>query len=235
MPSPFLNGRVVKVRSKLKTYFITGLLVIVPMALTAYILWVIITMMDGLLNLLPPRLRPTAYLPFPIPGLGLIMTVFLILFVGLITRSVLGKKLVGIGEWIVGKIPMVRSIYQATKQLTEAIFLPKSDSFRNVVLIQYPRKGIYSLGFVTGVSKGEIQGKTPSKVINVFVPTTPNPTSGYYILVPEEDTIPLDMTVEDAFKLIISGGMVTPPASSIKPPEPDQIEGVREGAGSARA
>jgi uncharacterized membrane protein len=107
---------------------------------------------------------------------------------------------------------MVRSIYQAAKQLSEAIFLPKSEGFRRVVLIEYPRKGVYSLGFVTGVARGEIQERTQARVINVFVPTTPNPTSGWYILVPEKDTVPLTMTAEDAFKLIISGGMLTPPS-----------------------
>ena len=199
-------------RSKIKAYFITGLIAVVPIALTGYILWALITLMDGFLNLLPPKLHPSTYLEYEIPGLGLIMTIILIFIVGVITRSVLGKKLVGIGEWIVGKIPMVRTIYQAAKQLSEAIFLPKSEGFRRVVLIEYPRRGINSLGFVTGETRGEVQDRTPSKVLNIFVPTTPNPTSGYYIVVPEKDTIPLSMTVEDAFKLIISGGMVAPPS-----------------------
>lgn len=198
-------------RSRLKTYFITGLIVLVPIVLTGYILWVLITLMDDFLNILPPKLHPATYLPWRIPGLGLILTVLLIFFVGLITRSVMGRKLVNLGEYLVSKIPMVRNIYQATKQLSEAIFLPKSEGFRRVVLIEYPRKGLYSLGFVTGITQGEVQDKTQAKVINVFVPTTPNPTSGYYILVPEKDALPLSITVEDAFKLIISGGMVAPP------------------------
>lgn len=198
-------------RSWIRNNIITGLIVVVPIALTGYILWLLISLMDGFLNLLPPKLHPNAYLPWRVPGLGVILTVVLIFVVGMITRSVLGKKLVALGEWVVGKIPWVRNIYQAAKQLSEAIFLPKSEGFRRVVLIEYPRRGIYSLGFVTGVTRGEIQERTEAHLINVFVPTTPNPTSGYYILVPEPDTMPLAMTVEDAFKLIISGGMVTPP------------------------
>jgi uncharacterized membrane protein len=205
-------------RSRLKMYFITGLLVVVPVALTGYILWILISLMDGVLNVLPSKLHPNTYLPFRMPGLGLIMTVILILLTGMVTRSVLGKKVVSLGEWAVGKIPMVRNIYNALKQLTEAIFMPRSEGFRRVVLIEYPRKGIFSLGFVTGVTRGETQQKTQSQVINVFVPTTPNPTSGYYIMVPEQDAWPLKMSVEDAFKIIISGGMVTPQPKEEKAP-----------------
>jgi uncharacterized membrane protein len=200
------------VRSHLKQWFLTGLVVVVPISLTAYILWFIIHLMDGLLRVLPGGLHPNTYLPVEVPGLGAMLTVLLILVVGLLTRSFLGKKLVGRWEWVVGKIPMVRNIYQATKQLAEAVFVPKSQGFRKVVLVEFPRKGIYSVGFLTGVAEGEVQARTRERVVNVYVPTTPNPTTGFYILVPEGEVRPLEMTVEDAFKLIVSGGMIVPPA-----------------------
>ena len=171
-------------------------------------------MVDRVLNYLPLKFHPDTYLPFHIPGLGLIATVVLIFIVGVLTQSLLGRKLFPIGEWVVSKIPVVRNIYLAIKQLVEAIFAQNSRGFKRVVLVEGPRKGIWIVGFLTGVTEGEVQDKTKERVVNVFVPTTPNPTTGLYLLVPEKDVITLDMTVEDAFKLIMSGGIVTPPRQS---------------------
>ncbi len=198
-----------RIKHHLRTYFLTGLLVVVPVGITLYVLKIVIGWADSLVALLPPRLHPNSYLPFPIPGLGLIITALFIMSVGIVTTNFIGKRMVALGEQIVDKIPLVRSIYVAVKQLLETIFSRDKESFKRVVMVEYPRKGIHSIGFVTGVSKGEIQDKTGQKVLNVFVPTAPNPTSGYLIMVPEDDTIPLDMDVETAFKMVLSGGMIT--------------------------
>ncbi len=198
-------------KKHIKKYFITGLLATIPITLTLYILGTFIGVMDKVLKYVPPKFHPDTYLPFHVPGLGLIATVVLIFVVGVLTQSFLGKKVVSIGEWIVYKIPLVRNIYTGIKQLVDAIFMHNSKNFKRVVMVEYPRRRLWVIAFVTGVSEGEVQSKTKIKTINVFVPTTPNPTSGFYILVPEKDIVNLDMTVEDAFKLIISGGILTPP------------------------
>ena len=197
-------------RKKIKNTFLTGIAVIIPIGLTVYILFFLISIMDNLLKIVPARFQPDNLFNFHIPGLGVIFTLILIFIVGLVTKSYLGNKLVRLGEWFVNKIPFVRSIYQAIKQLVDAIFSDKSQSFKKVVIVEYPRKGMYVIALVTGESKGEVQTKMAQKCINLFVPTTPNPTSGFYIMVPEDDVINMDMTVEEAFKLIISGGIVAP-------------------------
>ena len=198
-------------KNRIKNYFITGLLATIPIGVTIYILRVVIGMMDNILKILPSKFHPDTYLPFHIPGLGSIATVVLIFIIGVLTQSFLGRKVVSIGEWILSKIPLVRNIYIAIKQLTGAIFVQNSKEFKRVVMVEYPRKELWVIGFVTGITEGEVQTKTKKRVVNVFVPTTPNPTSGFYLLVPEKDIISLDMTVEDAFKLVVSGGIVSPP------------------------
>ncbi|MBN2254429.1 MAG: DUF502 domain-containing protein [Deltaproteobacteria bacterium] len=197
-------------KKAIKNIFLTGIIAIIPVGLTSYIIYLMIRMMDNLLKVIPPRYHPDQLLPFHIPGLGVIFTLILIFIVGLIVKSYIGKKAVDLGEWILGKIPFVSGIYIALKKLAETIFSDKSQSFRRVVLIEYPRKGLYSVAFVTGLSKGEVQAKTEDVMLNLFVPTTPNPTSGFYIMIPESEVINLTMTVEEAFTLIMSGGIVTP-------------------------
>jgi len=199
-----------KIRKNIKGVFLTGIAAIIPVGVTFYILYLIIGMMNKLVKIIPARFHPDQILPFHLPGLGIIITLILIFTVGLVTKSYLGKKLVSLGERMVGKIPLVRGIYNALKQLVDAVFSDKGQSFKKAVLIEYPREGLYSIAFVTGVSRGEVQVKTAQKCVNVFVPTTPNPTSGFYIMVPESDAIGLDMSVEEAFTLIISGGIVSP-------------------------
>jgi len=190
-------------KARLKKYFFSGLLVVVPVSLTVYILAFIINFTD---NLYPIVER---YLPFNVPGFGIIITFCIIFGVGIITTNFLGRRLVSIGEKVIVRIPLVKEIYQSIKQIAEAIFSLEHKSFRRVVLIEYPRKGIFTIVFVTGVAKDEIQAKTGRKLINVFVPTTPNPTSGFYLMVPEEEVIELDISAEEAFKLIVSGGMAS--------------------------
>lgn len=188
-------------KAKLRKYFFSGLLVVIPISLTVYILYKLIELTD--------KLYPIAYLPFYLPGVGIILTFCIILLIGIITTNFLGKKMISLGERIIDRIPLVKAIYNPIKQIFEAIFSMEEKSFRRVVLIEYPRKGIFTMAFVTGIAKGEIQKKTKSRVLNIFVPTTPNPTSGFYLMVPEEDVTELDLTVEEAFRLIVSGGMAS--------------------------
>jgi len=167
--------------------------------------------MDAILKYVPPKYLPETYLHMDIPGFGLILVLLLIFIVGLLFRNIVGRKIVHLSENIVHRIPFVRILYSGIKQLVEAFFIQKNDAFRRVALVEYPRRGLYVIGFITGESKGEIQTKTNKKMMNLFIPTTPNPTSGFYILIPEDELITLDMSVDDAFKLIISGGIFSPP------------------------
>jgi uncharacterized membrane protein len=197
-------------RKKIKSILLTGFAAMIPVGVTLYIIAFLIRTMDNLVKIIPHRFQPDELLGFHIPGLGIIITLILIFIIGLVTKSYLGRKAVSLGEWIVDKIPFVSGIYKGVKQLVDAIFSDKHRSFRKAVLIEYPRRGLYSIAFVTGDSQGEVQEKTTEKHINLFVPTTPNPTSGFYIMIPENDVIPLDMSVEEAFSLIISGGIISP-------------------------
>jgi len=194
----------------LKKYFITGLLVVVPLYLTFYVLLIIIRAMDNALNFLPEILRPQSYMPFHIPGIGIVFTVTGILLVGLLTQNFLGRKLVAFGEMILAKIPFLRIVYHASKQFLETFFTRDHEGFSQVVIFEYPRKGIYTMGFVTGKTRGELKRKTGEKTTSIFLPTTPNPTSGFFIMVPDTDVIPMDMSVEDAFKVIMTGGIIEP-------------------------
>jgi uncharacterized membrane protein len=200
-----------RLRTSLKNYFLTGLLVILPIFITVYIILSLIRAMDAILKYIPAEYLPETYLQIHIPGLGLILVVILVFVVGLLTRNFIGRKIVQLGEKIVDRIPLVRVLYAGVKQLLEPLFLQKTNAFKRVALIEYPRRGVHVIGFVTGESKGEVQSKTSKDMMNVFVPTTPNPTSGFYILIPEDEVVYLNMSVEDAFKLIISGGIVSPP------------------------
>jgi uncharacterized membrane protein len=194
----------------LRNYFLTGLLVIVPISVTCYVIWVLIKALDSVLKLVPVKYLPETYLRIPIPGFGLILVVIIVFAVGVLTRNFVGTKLIHLGEKIVDRIPLARILYISVKQLMEALILQKSKAFQKAALIEYPRHGVYVIAFITGESKGEIQRVTQKKMMNVFVPTTPNPTSGFYILVPEDEIIILNMSVEDAFKLIMSGGILSP-------------------------
>ena len=200
---------------KLKSYFLTGLLVLVPITLTLLVVRWLVRLMDNLLkSVLPMALRPEQIFGISVPGIGLVATLLLILLVGVLTANIFGRSLVNFTEMLVDRIPFVKGIYTLFKQVSDTVLNRDRGAFSKVVLIEYPRRGIWAVAFVTGVTQGEAQLITEKKLINIFVPTTPNPTSGFYILVAEDDMIELSMTVEEAFKLIISGGMVTPPVRS---------------------
>ena len=199
-------------KKKLKRIFVTGLAVVIPAGLTLYILSFIIGVMDSLLQVIPTHYQPDQLLGVHIPGLGVIVTVALIFICGLVTTSYFGNRIVRFGESIVAKIPFVRIIYQAIKRIADSLFMDKARSFRSVVLVEYPRKGVFSVGFITGTPNGEIQKKLGQKdaCVGVFIPLALTPTTGFFIMVPRNEVIELSMTVEEAFTLIISAGIVTP-------------------------
>jgi uncharacterized membrane protein len=172
--------------------------------------------MDKIVLVIPRGYRPEDLLPFPIPGLGVIIIVLLLLITGMLVRNYLGRRLVSVWDFIISHIPLVNKFYISVQQLVQTVANGGTKDFNRVVLLEFPRKGVYSLAYVTGVAVGELQEKTHKKVINVYVPTTPNPTSGYYLIVPEDEIIELDMSVEDSFKLLISGGIINPESSNNK-------------------
>jgi uncharacterized membrane protein len=203
-----------KIRHKLRNIFIAGLLTILPILVTYFMLAFLFNKMDRISQPLVQKLL--IYLSFTdykigyVPGLGIVLTLVIVFLIGLFVTNVMGKKLVRLGERVVQKIPLVSSIYGASKQFLHAVSVSGKDSFSKVVLVEYPRKGLYSVGFVTCENKGETQRVTKNDVVNVFMPTTPNPTSGMLIMVPKKSIIPLSMTVEEGIKLVVSGGMVSP-------------------------
>jgi uncharacterized membrane protein len=190
--------------------FFAGLLAVLPLVITIWIISWLIGVLEWGVQLLPSSVQPDNLLPFYIPGLNALLTVVMIVILGFFVSNLLSQRLTRFFNRLLLRIPVFRGIYSAVKRLVEAILLPKHENFRRVVLIEYPRKGMYAVGLMTGITEGEVQERTEARLINVFVPTTPNPTSGYYVLVPENDIIPLTMTVEEAFKLVMSGGIVTP-------------------------
>lgn len=205
-------------RINLKNVFITGLAVIVPIGLTLYILSFIIGMMDGLLTFIPQRYHSTALFGFHIPGLGIIGTILLIFLCGLMAKSIIGGKIVRFGEGLLDKIPVVSSVHIALKKIVDSMVMYRAQSFKKVVLVEFPRKGAYTVGFVTGAPGDEIQRKAGRRCISIYVPTTPNPTSGYLMIFHEDEVVHLDISVEDAFTLIISGGIVNPSKQLQKEP-----------------
>ena len=197
--------------ARFRRYFLAGILVTSPILITAYVTWMIITFIDNqVAGILPESLDFTKKLPHQIPGLGLIISIIAITFIGALTPGFIGRTLLKTGERVLDKMPVVRSIYGAIKQIMETVMSTNSESFREVVLVEYPRKGIWVIGFVTGETKGEVQTLNKEKLINVFIPTTPNPTSGFLLFLPKKDLVYMAMKVEDAVKMVISGGIVTP-------------------------
>ena len=204
------RGPLARLKHFIKTNLLAGILFLTPVLATFFFLRFLFNWVDGILQFLPPPLRPENILPFRIPGLGLIMLFATLVLTGFLVRNYLGRKLVHVWERIIDSIPLVNKLYLAVKQLVETIFNRSPQDFQRVVLVEFPKEGSYALGFVTGIATGETQRKTSHNVLNVFVPTTPNPTSGFFLMVPEQSVIPMEMGVEDAFKLLVSGGIISP-------------------------
>jgi len=200
----------IKFKSWLKKYLLTGLVVVVPITITIYIIQALIGVMDEFLSVLPKSLHPDIILGLHIPGLGLVLVTILVFLIGLLTRNYFGKKVVRLWDLMIGRIPIIRNIYLSIKQLTEAIFNDGGRHFKQVVMLEFPRPGLYSLGFVAGPAKGELEARAGEKILSIFIPCTPNPTTGYYVLVPEKDVMILEMSVEEGFKMVVSSGLVSP-------------------------
>lgn len=204
-------------RASLKRYFLTGLLVITPIWGTVLILKTLFVTVDGILgNALSRFFLPEVY----IPGLGIVALVLLILITGLLATNFLGGQIVKAWERLLHRVPVVRGIYSTLKSMMDILSFTERDKYNRVVLIQFPKEGDYCFAFVTGMMRGEVQTLSPSPLLNVYVPTSPNPTSGYFLLVPETEVVPLDINVEEAMKLIVSGGLYSPA-------KPVQIAGVK--------
>lgn len=196
--------------ARLRRYFVAGLLVWLPLVATYIVLSFSIRLIDRSLLLLPPAIRPENLIGFKIPGLGVILTLLLVMITGVIVANFFGRKIVGIWESLLSRIPLVRTVYGAVKQITASLFSDASQSFREMVLVEYPRKGIWVLAFVTGDTPKQFQKVAGQDLINIYVPTTPNPTSGVYIMVPRADVKRLDVPVEVGLKMILSAGVINP-------------------------
>ncbi len=194
----------------MRRYLVAGILVWAPLAVTFVLLRFAVNLMDKTLPIIPPQYRPEELLGFHIPGLGIILTFVVLLLTGMLAANFVGRYVVGGWESLMDRIPVVRSIYSAAKNFAEIVFSDSEHSFKRVLLIEYPRRGLYSLAFQTASELGEVQGRTGEEVVCCFVPTTPNPTSGFIIIVPRKDVMVLDMEVDEALKMIISLGVVVP-------------------------
>ena len=201
---------------RIRAYFFAGILVTAPIGISLWITWGIIKFFDAQVGrLIPPQYNPETYLPITLPGLGLVLTIIVLTLVGWLAAGLMGRWLVRLSGQVMASMPVVRNIYSAVKQIMETVLAQKSNAFRHVVLFEYPRKGIWSMGFVTGATSGEVQNIIDSEMINVFVPTTPNPTSGFLLFVPKKDVHYLNMSSEEGFKMLVSTGIVTPPDTRV--------------------
>ena len=198
-------------RTHMRGYFLAGVLVTAPIGITFYISWLLIRWVDSKITpLIPQSYNPETYLPFAVPGLGLVVVFLVLTFIGWSTAGLLGRLWTRLTERLLARMPVIRSVYGAVKQIIETILKQQSNAFRQVVLFEYPRRGSWALGFITGETLGEVQSLTSDDVVNVFLPTTPNPTSGYLLFIPKKDLVVLKMTVEEGIKMVVSGGIVTP-------------------------
>lgn len=199
-------------RGRLKAYFFAGVLVTAPLGITFYVSWLFIKWVDSkVTSLLPTVYNPETYLPVYIPGIGLIIVCIALTIIGALTAGIIGRFWFRTSEKILSRMPVIRSIHSAIKQIFETVLSNQSNAFREVVLFEYPRRGSWAMGFITGQTQGEVQDITKDEVVNVFLPTTPNPTSGYLLFIPRRELVTLSMSVEEGIKMVVSGGIVTPP------------------------
>lgn len=209
-PPPFRRRTRAYVR--LRNYFLTGIVVAAPIGITIYLTWAFVHWVDSRVKpLIPHVYNPDNYLPFSVPGVGLLFAILILTLLGFITASLLGRTIVGYGESLLDRMPLVRNLYRGLKQLFQTVLSQTGRSFQKVALVEYPTKGVWRVGFVTTAAKGEIPGRlTHGDTLAVFIPNTPNVTAGFLIFVPRREAIILDMTVEEAAKMIISAGLVSP-------------------------
>ena len=207
--------------NKIKNYFFTGVIVTAPLAITVYMSYHLVLWINEVTKrLIPQQWRIGDFVPYAVPGFGLVLLLAMFLLIGMLTTGYVGKFFVRLGEKVIRKMPVISRIYSLLKQIFETFLSQKSRSFNEVVLVEYPRKGLWSIAFVSNrETGGEIADKSGQKTLSIFVPTTPNPTSGFLIFVPENDVIKLDMSVEDGIKYVISCGIVTPGMNNEEEPE----------------
>lgn len=217
--------------TRLRNYFLTGIIVTAPISITIFLSWLFIDYVDGQVKpFIPAKYNPDTYLPFGLPGMGLLIMVVGLTLTGALAAGLVGRTLVKMGERVLARMPVVRSVYGALKQIFETVLAQKSTAFREVVLIEFPRRGIWAIGFATGTTKGEIRSVMDDEVVNIFMPTAPNPTSGYLLFLPRKEVIFLEMTVEQGLKMVISGGVVSPPELPPKPrPEVATVDAPHRG------
>lgn len=200
--------------ARVRNYFLTGLVVVGPLAITAWLIWSFVTWVDGFIRpFIPPAYRPETYLPWPVPGTGLIIAIFVLTLLGFLTANLVGRTLVGWGESLLNRMPIVRPIYRTAKQIFETLFSKSGSSFRKVALVEFPAKGMWSLVFISQAPTGDIAERLPereSDYVSVFLPCTPNPTTGFFFYVQRKELIELDVSVENAMTVLISAGMVQP-------------------------
>jgi len=194
----------------MKRYFITGLLIWVPLGITVWVLNLLVSAMDKSLLLLPASIRPENLLGFYVPGVGVVLTLLVVLVTGLLTANIIGQRLVLFWEAVLARIPVVKSIYYSVKQVSDTLFSSQGEAFRKALLIQYPRQGSWTIAFMTGQPGGDVVNHLKGEYVSVYVPTTPNPTSGFFLMMPKSEVIELDMSVDTALKYIISMGVVAP-------------------------
>ncbi len=194
----------------MRKYFITGLLILVPLAITLWVLNLIISTLDQSLLLLPASWQPRALIGYEFPGVGTVLTLLVIFLTGVAARNIIGKQIVYVWELLLARIPIVNSIYSSVKQVSDTLFSSSGNAFRKALLIQYPRQGSWTIAFQTGTPGGDVKNHLHGDYVSVYVPTTPNPTSGFFLMMPRADTIELDMSVDQALKYIVSMGVVAP-------------------------
>lgn len=201
----------------MKKYFITGLLVLVPLVITIWVLKSLIGVMDQSLLLLPDAWHPHALFGRDIPGVGAILTVVIVLTTGVIATNFFGKQLINLWEKLLNRVPVVKSVYSSVKQVSDTLFSDSGNAFRKAVLVQFPRQGAWTIAFVTGTPGGDVSNHLHGDYVSIYVPTTPNPTGGYFLMMPKADVIELEMSVDEALKYIISMGVVAPANKIPKP------------------
>ena len=200
----------------IKRYLITGLVIWVPLVITVWVLLLVVNMMDQTLLLLPPQLRTENWIGVHVPGMGIVLTALIVFVTGILAANIIGQRLVAFWEGVLARIPVVNSIYKGVKQVSDTVFSPTGQAFRKVLLVQWPREGMWTIAFMTGTPDGDVVNHLPDDTVSIYVPTTPNPTGGYFVIVPRGDVIELDMSVDEALKYIISMGVVSPAANGRK-------------------
>ena len=202
-----------------RRYFITGLLIWIPIAITLWLLNFVVSTLDLSLSLLPAHWQPERLIGQKLPGIGALLTLLVIFLTGLLTANFLGQRLVRIWERVLARIPIVNTVYSSVKQVSDTLLSPQGNAFRKALLVEYPRRGCWTIGFLTGIPAQEVRRQISDDMVSLYVPTTPNPTSGFFLMVPRADTRELDMSVDEALKYVVSMGVVIPSDRAIPAPD----------------